>query len=74
MKKLDTRSITALGLLVAVEIVLSRFCSINAWDLDKSIQQTEKLKTYRDKTGRTLWICHDAKQWYDVKKFPEYYE
>lgn len=33
MKKLDTRSITALGLLVAVEIVLSRFCSINAWDL-----------------------------------------
>ena len=33
MTKLDTRSITALGLLVAVEIVLSRFCSINAWDL-----------------------------------------
>ena len=33
MKKLDTRSVTELGLLVAVEIVLSRFCSINAWDL-----------------------------------------
>lgn len=47
---------------------------INAWDLEKSIQQTEKLKAYRTRTGKTLWICHDASQWYDVKKFPEYYE
>lgn len=32
-KKFDVRALTALGLLVAVEIVLSRFCSISAWNM-----------------------------------------
>lgn len=32
MKKLDTRMIITLGLLVAIEIVLSRFFSIQAWN------------------------------------------
>ena len=31
--KLTTREITTLGLLVALEIVLARFCSIQAWNL-----------------------------------------
>ena len=30
--KLTTREITTLGLLVALEIVLARFCSIQAWN------------------------------------------
>lgn len=33
MKKLNIRTITTLGLLVAVEIVLARFCSISAWNI-----------------------------------------
>jgi Predicted membrane protein len=32
MKKFDTRTVVMLGLLTAVEIVLSRFCSIAAWN------------------------------------------
>ena len=31
--KVDTRMIAILGFLVALEIILSRFCSINAWNL-----------------------------------------
>lgn len=33
MKKFDTRTIVTIGLLVAVHIVLSRFLSINAWNI-----------------------------------------
>lgn len=33
MKRFHVRTITALGLLISTEIVLSRFCSINAWNL-----------------------------------------
>lgn len=33
MKKYTTRMITTMGLLIAVEIVLSRFCSISAWNI-----------------------------------------
>ena len=47
---------------------------MNPWNMDLAIQQTEMLKRYREKTGHPLWICHDAKQWYDNKKFPEYYK
>lgn len=32
-RKLNTRTITAIGLLVAIHIVLSRFLSINAWNM-----------------------------------------
>ena len=31
MKKLNTRMITTIGVLVAIEVVLSRFLSINIW-------------------------------------------
>ena len=47
---------------------------MNPWNLDDAIRQTVMLRQYRDKTGLPLWICHDANQWYDNKKFPEYYE
>lgn len=33
MKKIDTKMIVTLGLLAAIEIVLSRFFSINAWNI-----------------------------------------
>lgn len=32
-KQFDTRTVVVLGLLTAMEIVLSRFCSISAWNL-----------------------------------------
>lgn len=32
-KKMGSRMIVTLGLLTAVEIVLSRFCSISAWNI-----------------------------------------
>ncbi|MCL1828509.1 MAG: N-acyl homoserine lactonase family protein [Oscillospiraceae bacterium] len=47
---------------------------MNPWSLELAVRQTEMLKRYREETGRKLWICHDANQWYDCKKFPEYYE
>ena len=47
---------------------------VNPWDMDLCVKQTGMLKDYRERTGRPLYICHDAKQWYDVKKFPDYYE
>lgn len=33
MKKLSTRELTALALLTALEIILSRFLSVNAWNI-----------------------------------------
>lgn len=33
MKKFDTRTIVTLGVLTAIEVVLSRFCSISAWNI-----------------------------------------
>lgn len=33
MKKLDTKTIVTIGLLVALQIILSRFLSINAWNI-----------------------------------------
>ena len=33
MKKINIRLVAALGILVAIHIVLSRFCSINTWNL-----------------------------------------
>lgn len=33
MKKLDTRTLATLGVLVALHIILSRFFSINAWNI-----------------------------------------
>ena len=33
MKKVNTKFIAAAGLLVALHIVLSRFCSVNAWNI-----------------------------------------
>lgn len=33
MKKLNTRMVVTLGLLIAIEVVLSRFFSINAWNI-----------------------------------------
>lgn len=33
MKKMNTRMITMIGILVAVQVILSRFLSINAWNL-----------------------------------------
>ena len=33
MKKLDTRAVVTLGILVGIEIVLARFCSIQAWNI-----------------------------------------
>lgn len=38
MFKLNTKSITTLGLLVAVEIILNRFLSINAWNIKVGFQ------------------------------------
>jgi len=32
-KKFDARALTMLGLFIAVEVVLSRFCSISAWNV-----------------------------------------
>lgn len=33
MKKFDTRTLVTIGVLTAIEIVLTRFCSINAWNI-----------------------------------------
>lgn len=33
MKKINTKMMVTLGILIAVEIVLSRFCSISAWNI-----------------------------------------
>lgn len=33
MKKWNTRTLVTIGLLVALHVVLSRFCSINAWNI-----------------------------------------
>lgn len=33
MKKISTKVITTLGVLIAIEVVLSRFLSINAWNI-----------------------------------------
>ncbi len=33
MKKLNTRMVVIMGMLIAIQIVLSRFCSINAWNV-----------------------------------------
>lgn len=33
MHKIDTKRLTTISLLIALEIVLSRFCSISAWNL-----------------------------------------
>jgi len=33
MKKFNTKRLVAIGLLTAIHIVLSRFCSINAWNI-----------------------------------------
>ena len=33
MKKINVRAVAAIGMLVAIHIVLSRFCSINTWNM-----------------------------------------
>lgn len=33
MKKINIRTVAAIGMLVAIHIVLSRFCSINTWNM-----------------------------------------
>lgn len=33
MRKLDIKTLITMGLLISLEIVLSRFCSINAWNI-----------------------------------------
>ena len=46
----------------------------STWNIEKTREAVALLRQYRERTGRPLYICHDAAQWYDVKKFPEYYE
>jgi ECF transporter S component (folate family) len=36
MKKFNTKTLTALSLLTAMEIILSRFCSVSAWNIKLS--------------------------------------
>lgn len=45
----------------------------STWSIEKTREAVALLKEYRERTGNPLYICHDAAQWYDVKKFPEYY-
>lgn len=46
----------------------------STWSIEKNREAVKLLRDYRERTGNPLYILHDAAQWYDVKKFPDYYE